>query len=122
MIRAYDPAAMPGVKELFPLVALGGDPYAAAEGADTLVLMTEWEEFKCLDLARLGRIMARPVIVDMRNMLVPEDVLRHGFTYYGIGRPRMKPVTKITLQIPVARRKVARSNIRLNGNGILAEA
>ena len=120
-IRAYDPAAMARVKQLYPQVALCSDAYAAAKGADAVVLMTEWDEFKNLDLGRLERAMARPVIVDMRNMLAPEEVLRHGFTYSGIGRPRMKPAAKIALPVPAAKRKAARSNVRLNGNGVLAE-
>jgi UDPglucose 6-dehydrogenase len=120
-IRAYDPAAMNPLKELFPEVTLAEDAYRASKGADVLVLMTEWEEFRTLDLPRLERLMARPVIVDMRNMLAPGDVLRHGFTYYGVGRPRMMPMPKVALPVTPVRRK-ARSTVRLNGSGILAEA
>ena len=61
------------------------DPYACAEGADALVIVTEWEQFRALDLERLKSVMA-PVIVDLRNIYRPEDGA-HGFAYDSIGRP-----------------------------------
>jgi UDPglucose 6-dehydrogenase len=63
------------------------DAYACAEGADALVIVTEWEQFRALDLARLKQTMARPVVVDLRNIYRPDDMARHGFTYVGVGRP-----------------------------------
>ena len=62
------------------------DPYAAAKGADVLVLMTEWNEFRALDLKRLAQIMAGNVLVDLRNVYVPEDARAAGFAYSSIGR------------------------------------
>ena len=61
-------------------------PYSCAENADALVIVTEWEQFRALDLDRLKRAMACPVIVDLRNIYQPEDVIAHGFRYESIGR------------------------------------
>ena len=63
-----------------------GSAYACAEGADALVIVTEWEQFRVLDLARLKAIMARPVVVDLRNVYRPEDMAKHGFAYHSVGR------------------------------------
>jgi UDPglucose 6-dehydrogenase len=60
--------------------------YACAEGADALVIVTEWEQFRALDLDRLKRVMKRPVVIDLRNIYRPEDMTRRGFSYRGIGR------------------------------------
>jgi UDPglucose 6-dehydrogenase len=86
-VRAYDPAGMANAKELLPDVAYCDDPYACAEGADALVIVTEWEQFRALDLERLRRAMTRPVIIDLRNVYRPEEMVKHGFIYEGIGRP-----------------------------------
>jgi len=64
------------------------DPYEAATGADALVLCTEWPEFQALDLARVRELMARPVVVDARNVFEPAQMRSAGFTYYPTGRPR----------------------------------
>jgi len=85
-VRAYDPAGMAHAKELLPDVAYCDDPYACAEGADALVIVTEWEQFRALDLDRLRRAMTRPVIIDLRNVYRPEEMVKHGFIYEGIGR------------------------------------
>jgi UDPglucose 6-dehydrogenase len=86
-VRAYDPAAMEHARRLLPDVTFCSDPYGVAEGADALVLVTEWNEFKQLDMARIRTLMARPVFVDGRNVYDPEEMWRLGFEYYGIGRP-----------------------------------
>src|SRR5262249_137610 len=62
-------------------------PYAAATGAHALVILTEWEQFRALDLDRLKRVMANPVIVDLKNVYQPEDVIKAGFVYESVGRP-----------------------------------
>jgi UDPglucose 6-dehydrogenase len=85
-VRAYDPAGMANAKELLPDVAYCDDPYACAQGADALVIVTEWEQFRALDLGRLRRAMARPVMIDLRNVYRPEEMLKHGFIYDSIGR------------------------------------
>jgi UDPglucose 6-dehydrogenase len=86
-VRAYDPAGMANAKELLPEVAYCDDPYACAQGADALVIVTEWEQFRALDLDRLRQVMARPVMIDLRNVYRHEEMVKHGFIYDGIGRP-----------------------------------
>jgi UDPglucose 6-dehydrogenase len=63
-------------------------PYVCAEGADALVIVTEWEQFRALDLDRLKYVMASSVLIDLRNIYRLDDVARHGFTYDSVGRPR----------------------------------
>ena len=60
--------------------------YDCAKGADVLVIVTEWEQFRALDLAALKTAMAKPVIVDLRNIYPPEEMTKHGFAYTGVGR------------------------------------
>jgi UDPglucose 6-dehydrogenase len=86
-VRAYDPAGMEQARALIGQVTYCDDAYACAEGADALVIVTEWEQFRALDLARLKEIMARPVVVDLRNIYSRDEMARHGFTYVGVGRP-----------------------------------
>ena len=62
-------------------------PYACAQGADGLVIVTEWEQFRALDLERLKQQMASPVLIDRRNVYAGEDMAAHGFHYVGVGRP-----------------------------------
>jgi len=85
-VRAYDPAGMGQAKPLLPDIAYADSAYACAQGADALVIVTEWEQFRALDLARLKAIMARPVVVDLRNVYRPEDMARYGFAYHSVGR------------------------------------
>ena len=85
-VRAYDPAAMAGARELLPAIVYSADPYALADGADGLVLVTEWNEFRQLDLGRVKASMRRPVMVDGRNIYDPAMMRSLGFTYRGIGR------------------------------------
>src|SRR5713101_8220291 len=85
-VRAYDPAAMEGARVKLPAVEYTKDAYAVAAGADALVVVTEWNEFRHLDMARVKASMRRPVIVDGRNIYDPAVMRGHGFTYRGIGR------------------------------------
>jgi UDPglucose 6-dehydrogenase len=86
-VRAYDPAGMEQARALLGAVTYCDDAYACAEGADALVIVTEWEQFRALDLARLKQMMAGPVVVDLRNIYRRDEMVRHGFTYVGVGRP-----------------------------------
>ena len=89
-IRAYDPAAMDNARRLLPAtVTFSDSPYEAAEGAHAVVLVTEWNEFKYLNLERLRGLLKHPVIFDGRNLWEPERMRRLGFEYYSVGR---KPV------------------------------
>lgn len=85
-VRAYDPAGMEQAKPLLPDIAYADSAYACAQSADALVIVTEWEQFRALDLGRLKAIMARPVVVDLRNVYRPEDMARYGFAYHSVGR------------------------------------
>jgi len=86
----YDPKAMENMKELFPEDQPGlfymDSPYKAAEGANALLLVTEWEEFEHIDLNKIKQDMANPILVDGRNLFDPEKVRNLGFEYYSIGR------------------------------------
>ena len=91
-IRAYDPAAMDNAKRLLPAgVTFSDSPYEAAEGAHAAVLVTEWNEFKYLNLERLRGLLKRPVIFDGRNLWEPERMRRLGFAYYSVGRKPVLP-------------------------------
>jgi UDPglucose 6-dehydrogenase len=85
-VRAYDPAANAKAKALMPEIEFRRDAYAVARGADALLVVTEWNEFRQLDMARLKRTMRRPVIVDGRNIYDPPTMRELGFVYLGIGR------------------------------------
>jgi len=86
-VRAYDPEAMPRAREFFADLDCRADAYAVAEGADALVVVTEWNEFRNLDLERLRGLMAHPVLVDLRNVYDPAKARALGFAYHGVGRP-----------------------------------
>ncbi len=86
-LRVYDPVAMPNARKLLgERVVYCADPYEAATGADALAFLTEWDQFRSLDLARIKRLMAVPIIVDGRNIWQPSAVRQLGFEYYGTGR------------------------------------
>jgi len=85
-VRAYDPAAMEQAAKLLPGIKLTNNAYAAVEGAQCLVIFTEWNEFKEMDLERVKSLMKTPVIIDGRNIYDPKKVKALGFTYRGVGR------------------------------------
>jgi UDPglucose 6-dehydrogenase len=85
-VRAYDPKAMPVLKRLMNGIHYCTDAYDAAAGADALLLVTEWDEFRTLDMERIKRAMRRPVIVDGRNLYDPKAMRDLGFVYRGVGR------------------------------------
>lgn len=85
-VRAYDPAGVHEAEQLLTDVEFVTGPYQCAEGADALVIITEWNEFRALDLARVHDKLKQPVIVDLRNIYDPADMERHGFTYISVGR------------------------------------
>jgi UDPglucose 6-dehydrogenase len=85
-VQSYDPAAMEQAKRVLPQVDYREDAYSAAEGADALVLVTEWNQFRNLELAKIKGLMRRPILLDLRNVYEPERVKALGFTYYGVGR------------------------------------
>jgi UDPglucose 6-dehydrogenase len=87
-VRAYDPAGMKAAKSVLSGVTYADNPYGCAEGAHALVIVTEWEQFRALDLGRLKAVMAQPVVVDLRNVYRPDDLRKHGFVYQSVGRSR----------------------------------
>ncbi|HVC32875.1 MAG TPA: UDP-glucose/GDP-mannose dehydrogenase family protein [Chloroflexota bacterium] len=86
-VTAFDPVAMRNAEKLLPKARFGTTPYDVALDADALVILTEWNEFKQLDLPRIRESMAHPIIVDGRNLYEPERLATLGFTYISIGRP-----------------------------------
>jgi UDPglucose 6-dehydrogenase len=85
-VVAHDPAAMKAAAPLLPAVEMAGSAYDALAGADAAVLITEWNEYRALDLQKVKSAMASPVFVDLRNVYPPEDMRSAGFTYSSIGR------------------------------------
>ena len=85
-IPAYDPQAMENARKVLPEVALREDAYDVCEGADALVILTEWNQFRMLDLARVKSLLRQPLIADLRNVYDPVAMRDAGFTYVCIGR------------------------------------
>jgi UDPglucose 6-dehydrogenase len=90
-VRAYDPAGIEQAKGMLSGVSYCDSAYSCAEGADALVIVTEWEQFRALDFGRLKAVMAKHVVIDLRNIYRPNDMLKHGFDYYAVGRPSSVP-------------------------------
>ncbi|HET8921047.1 MAG TPA: UDP-glucose/GDP-mannose dehydrogenase family protein [Xanthobacteraceae bacterium] len=90
IVRGYDPAGMEQAKPLLPGVHYCHSAYSAAEGADAVVIATEWEQFRALDLARLKEVMMQPVIVDLRNIYRADEMRRAAFRYVPIGRAEVE--------------------------------
>jgi UDPglucose 6-dehydrogenase len=86
-VRGYDPEGVEQARPLMPGVEFFASPYLAAEGADAVVLVTEWDVLRALDLKRLAGPMAQPVFVDLRSVYPPEEVEQAGLRWFGIGRP-----------------------------------
>jgi UDPglucose 6-dehydrogenase len=91
-LKAYDPAAMENAKRLFPDITYCQSAYQTAEESDALVIVTEWREFKLLDMDKLRKLMKRPLIFDGRNIYNIERMVAAGFDYFSIGRPGRKPL------------------------------
>jgi UDPglucose 6-dehydrogenase len=85
-VQAYDPQAMDAVRKELPELTLCSDAYQACRGAEALVIVTEWNQFRMLDLERVKTLLARPVIVDLRNIYDPAPMRAAGFEYVCVGR------------------------------------
>ncbi|MBV8489851.1 MAG: UDP-glucose/GDP-mannose dehydrogenase family protein [Candidatus Eremiobacteraeota bacterium] len=85
-VKAYDPEGMAQAKAILPDVVYCDGAYACAEDADALVIVTEWEQFRALDLERLKDTMAAPIVIDLRNVYRPDEVEKLGFIYESVGR------------------------------------
>jgi UDPglucose 6-dehydrogenase len=89
-VSAYDPAAIEKAKGVLPpseTMSYAANPYEAAEGADAVLILTDWAEFATLDLTRLNQALRFPIIIDGRNLYKPSEMLEQGFTYVSVGRP-----------------------------------
>ena len=86
-VRAHDPVGMEMARRELPDIEYCDDPYLCARGADALVLVTEWAQYRAIDLERLKNELAHPVVIDLRNVYRPEDMAAHGFIYDSVGRP-----------------------------------
>ena len=93
-VRAFDPEAMPACRPLFPDVTFTKDAYEAAEGADAVVIVTEWNQFRKLDLDRLRGLLRQPLVIDLRNLYEADAMAAEGFRYVSIGRPEGIPDVK----------------------------
>jgi UDPglucose 6-dehydrogenase len=91
VVRAFDPAGLAAAKQLLPGLVCGRDAYDAIEGADAVVLLTEWNEFRALDLDRVGRLLASPLVIDLRNIYRPAEMAAAGLTYLSLGRAAARP-------------------------------
>ena len=98
-VKAYDPIAMENTKSVFPQITYGANAYEVATGADALVIVTEWNEFKNLNFERISGLMERPLILDGRNLYDPERLRRLGFEYHSIGRASAVPTLKPSVSL-----------------------
>jgi UDPglucose 6-dehydrogenase len=85
-VRAFDPHGMAEARRLMPRLETAVDPYACVEGADAMVILTEWDQFRALDLDRIKAALRKPVVVDLRSIYKPADMTEKGFTYVSVGR------------------------------------
>ena len=85
-VRAFDPEGIAEAKKLMPELDYRSDPYEAMDGADALILVTEWNAFRALDLTRVKRLLRRPLVIDLRNIYKPEEMAAIGLAYHSIGR------------------------------------
>ena len=90
-VRAYDPEGHMEASKLLS-VEMCGDAYEALDGADGVVILTEWNEFRALDLDRVKALLKRPLMVDLRNIYKPASMAAAGFTYVSVGRPVAEPL------------------------------
>ena len=97
LVRAYDPRAMHNATSTLREVVFCQSPYEAAEGADALILATEWNEFKQLDFAKLRELMRHPVLFDGRNFWPGEVLIRQGFVYLGVGQGQLNPLSQSSI-------------------------
>jgi UDPglucose 6-dehydrogenase len=85
-IAAYDPEGVEQAKLVLSGIDYASNPYACMEGADALVIVTEWEQFRALDMRRIKELLRQPLIIDLRNIYAPDEVRRHGLQYMSVGR------------------------------------
>jgi UDPglucose 6-dehydrogenase len=84
-VSAFDPVAQKNVQKIYPQITYGTDPYSILPGADAIILVTEWNEFRELDFSKVVSLMKKPILIDGRNIYDREEMVRYGFTYIGFG-------------------------------------
>jgi UDPglucose 6-dehydrogenase len=87
-LRAFDPEGAAEARKLLPDLDYCRDAYDAMAGSDGLLILTEWNEFRALDLARVKALLRRPIVVDLRNIYDPRQMAAAGFDYSSVGRPQ----------------------------------
>jgi UDPglucose 6-dehydrogenase len=85
-IKAYDPKAMENARGCFKNIVYGKDPYDVAKGCDALVILTEWNQFRNLDMPRVKKLLKNPIFIDLRNVYEPTKMKQMGFRYFAVGR------------------------------------
>ena len=104
VVRVYDPAAMDKARRIRPEAVYCGDQYEAADGADLLAILTEWNQFRALEFGRLRKLLRQPRVVDLRNLYEPERVAAEGLWYSSLGRadavPQSEPVAVPSAPVP----------------------
>ena len=111
-VRAHDPVGMEQARKELPDIEYVDDPYECVKGADAMVVVTEWVQYRTLDLARLKQTMAQPVVVDLRNIYSPEDMAEHGFVYDSVGRAPVQHLRRSADRDAMARRPSATRAVR----------
>ena len=86
-LQCFDPIGMTEARDLMPDLDYANDPYEAMRGAEAVVFLTEWNAFRALDLQRMRASLAKPCVIDLRNIYRPAEMREQGFTYHSIGRP-----------------------------------
>ncbi|MGZ4161551.1 MAG: UDP binding domain-containing protein, partial [Neobacillus sp.] len=86
MVKAYDPQSMENAKTIIPDIEYCRNPYQVAEGSDAVLIITEWDEFRHMDLNRLKSLLRQPIVIDGRNIFQPKQMEKLGFKYQGVGR------------------------------------
>ena len=86
IVRAFDPQGMEEAREMLPGTIFCENAYETMDGADALVIITEWNEFRLLDLERVKKLLSVPLLVDLRNIYKPDEIIKAGFDYYSVGR------------------------------------
>jgi UDPglucose 6-dehydrogenase len=104
-IRVYDPQGMEHARNIFSGVEYATDAYECIAGADAMVILTEWEEFRGLDLVRVKTLLKRPIVVDLRNVYQLEEMAQAGFTYVSVGRRKVEGATNGASPIKTANGK-----------------
>jgi len=111
-VTAFDPAAMERAKSVLgDQISYAEDAYAAAKGADALLILTEWKEFANLDLARIKDLLSYPIVLDGRNLYSPEEMANAGLNYYSVGRAPIE-ISRLT----PAKSKLAKHAVSKNGS------